>query len=135
MAVGKREQGKTKTKYFPTSEEKESPSIWFVVCHDSVDFVTAESRLSRLGRHSESYERIERRDSQEFYKFVMRRDFQSSRYGMKAIVERFGDPRTKAQYKDSAQGLSSIRMCQESDNSNNIQTKPDCDNYSETFLI
>ena len=76
----------------------------YLVCHDSVDFVTVESLLSRLGQHSESYERIERRDSQEFYKFVMRRDFQSSRYGMKAIVERFGDPRTKAQYKDSARG-------------------------------
>ena len=34
---------------------------------------------------------------------MMRRG-ETSRYGMKAIVERFGDPRTKAQYKDSAHG-------------------------------
>ena len=34
---------------------------------------------------------------------MMRRG-ETSRYGMKAIVERFGDPRTKVQYKDSAHG-------------------------------
>ena len=50
--------------------------------------MTIESLLTRFGQDSESYRAIEKRDSQDFYKFVMRRDFQSTKYGMKAIVEK-----------------------------------------------
>ena len=35
---------------------------------------------------------------------MMRRDFQSTKYGMKAIVEKFANEKTKVQFKDSAHG-------------------------------
>ena len=75
----------------------------YLIAHGDVDFQTIRALL-RKTKDSPSYERVERVDSQKFFKRVMRRDHGEAKHGMKTIVDYYGDPATKAAHEVGAHG-------------------------------
>ena len=76
----------------------------YLIAHGDVDFQTIRALLNKT-EESPSYERVQKIDSQAFYKSVMWRDHRITKYGMKTIVQYFGDEATKT--ADSLQDWSS----------------------------
>jgi len=75
----------------------------YLIAHGDVDFQTIRALLNKT-EESPSYERVQKIDSQAFYKSVMWHDHRITKYGMKTIVQYFGDEATKAAYKTGAHG-------------------------------
>ena len=75
----------------------------YLIAHGDVDFQTIRALLNKT-KESPSYERVQKIDSQAFYKSVMWRDHRITKYGMKTIVQYFGDEATKTAYKTGAHG-------------------------------
>ena len=75
----------------------------YLIAHGDVDFQTIRALLNKT-EESPSYERVQKIDSQAFYKSVMWRDHRITKYGMKTIVQYFGDEATKVAYKTGAHG-------------------------------
>ena len=75
-----------------------------LVCHDKVDFTTLQTLVENNLVPVPSYEKIDKVDSQDFYKFIMREEYGISKYGMAAIVQQFGSYQVNEKYNSGAHG-------------------------------
>ena len=76
----------------------------FLVCHDSVDFKTVSCMIFRNAVYAPTYDAIQKRDSQVFFQFIMRNEFETNRFNLPLLVETFGDERGRQMYNDDAHG-------------------------------
>ena len=88
----------------------------YLICHDSVDYRTIDAMANRRNKAMPNFERIERRDSTQFFKFIMWNEYKSLKYGMKTIVTQFSDSQTEFESGahgalNDAMALASICTC------------------------
>ena len=65
------------------------------MCNDSVDYRTIDALSIRRQKETPNFERLERRDSTQFFKFIMWREYKSLKYGMKTLVTKFSESQTE----------------------------------------
>ena len=79
------------------------PAAEYLIAQKEVDFQTIRALLNKT-KESPSFETVQKIDSQKFYKSVMWRDHNVTKYGMKTIMEYFRDEATKKAYMSGAHG-------------------------------
>ena len=69
--------------------------------------------ISRNAVNDPSYMAIKKRDSQDFFKFIMRNEHQTNKYNLKLLVETFGDEQAHQLYNDDAHGAltDAVALC------------------------
>ena len=85
----------------------------FAVCHDSVDYQTINGMIDRNAVNAPSYKAIVKRDSQDFFKFIMRNEHQTMKYNLQLLVETFGDEQCRQLFNDDAHGAltDAVALC------------------------
>ena len=69
-----------------------------LICHDIVDFVTYENLIKKHNISTPNYSRVKKVDSQNYFKKLLRK------FGMRGIVEEFGDRELQRKYSSKAHG-------------------------------
>ena len=85
----------------------------FAVCHDSVDYQTISSMIFRNAVYAPTYDAIPKRDSQVFFQFIMRSEFETNKFNLPLLVKTFGDERGRQMYNDDAHGAltDAVALC------------------------